>query len=240
MNAGGVSIPKLTYSTKSFAPLWIVALCCLVAVSCARLRPSPWRQASPEAALTLLQTDWLADTGRRMARFQGRLLFGSRKVNLDVLVLRDGAKLTARAVTMGDMGITLCDMDVTPSGHIMHGGMPLLRKHPLVQKHIARTLRRVLLLPLPQAPYAVFDREAQNEIMLRYVAQGLTLERVYDAASGSLVRLQEAGGAWTVDFSEYQEHVGQDLPYPRRIEYRDVDGGYRVQTLLLSFEPVAR
>lgn len=219
----------------------LALLCaCLLLVGCVRLRPDPWQPApetSKKQTAQLLARDWLGKAGKQTLRLQGRLVFGSRKFPLSAFMRRDTAKRVARVVLMGDMGVTLCDMDVTPSGYITHQAVPDLEKATRVQRHIARTVRRIFLLPLPNKDTRLWQREGEH--MLRYTARKQELERVYDAESLQLVRLVSPDEEWETRFLEYEKLSADGLPYPARIEYRDASGGYSLQLLLLSLKPAS-
>lgn len=218
---------------------FLLLLClCLLLAACARLRPSAWQPAPPaeqELASRLLAGDWLGGEGKETLRLQGRLLFGSRTFPFSAFMRRTPQKQIARVALMGDMGVTLCDMDVTPSGYITHQAVPDLEKATRVQRHIARTVRRIFLLPLPGEDAQLFARE--GEYMLRSTAREQELERVYDATNLRLVRLASPEEGWEARFMEYEQNTHDGLPFPSRIEYRDASGGYSLQLLLLALKP---
>lgn len=217
-------------------------LLCGLALGCARLRPPPWHPVAPDSAAKmaapLLEQDWLGLDGEYLLRLEGRLFIGSRDFGLSALMRRNGERHTARVVIMGELGVTLCDLDVTPSGHLVHKAAPDLEKAPRILKHVARTVRRVFLLPLPQAPSQAWQRE--GELMLRNESPEEEAQRIYEASSGLLLGLESPSGGetrWQTRFNEYAQNPELGLPLPGRIEYADLSGGYRVHMLLLSLEP---
>jgi len=235
MNLGGCRC------TRTTPQLLCLALACALLAGCAGVQRRVWAPAPDVQAAPLLARDWLAAPGVDMLRLQGRLLFGARKVGLTAMMRRDAGRRTARIVLMGDMGLTLCDMDVTPSGQIVHSAVPDLKKATRVLRHVARTVRRIFLLPGPGEAGEPEVRRFDAELMLPQrgpqLEGGPEVERVYDADTGLLVRLASPEAGWEVSFSEYEKMTQDGLPFPGRIEYRDTSGGYTVQLQLLSLQP---
>lgn len=217
------------------AKLFILFILCMLLPGCAAMQRTLWQPAPGQDAAPLLARDWLRNQDRQMLRLEGRLRIGSRKISLAALLRRDGERRTARLVLMGDMGMTLCDMDVTPSGHITHSSVPDLEQAPRVLGHVARTVRRLFLLPLPGDDAPVW--KDGNEFMLRCCLPDLEVERVYAADTALLHRLQAPEQGWRADFSDYSQYYSDGLPFPRQIEYRDSKGGYTLQLLLVSLKP---
>ena len=61
------------------------------------------------------------------------------------------------------------------------------------------------------------------------------LERIHDATTLRLVRIQAPEQGWTLSLPPPDPDA--DLPAKGRFEYRDRSGGYSVQALLLSLDP---
>lgn len=244
-------MPK-TSDARHFGARTLCALAILFVVGCASVRTHPWLEA-PAAfdaakAGELLANDWLGMEGVAMLRLEGRLEIGSRKLRLSAIVRRDGGNHVARVVVMGDMGLTICDLDVTPSGHITHSVAPDLKKAPSVVRHIARTFRRMLLLPLPENVDTAGRYARTGEYMLAYETAGVgakraksLLQRIYAAPdtenAGRLTGLSAPDAEWELAFSDWQPAGNMRLPWPRRLAYHDASGGYTIHALLVSFAP---
>lgn len=204
---------------------------CLGLAACG-VRSAAWLPAEPELAAALRQVDWLppADTPQ-LLRLEARLQIGSRGFPLSAVLRRDTRQL--RAVIMSDMGLTLCDMEVTPVGHTTHKVLPDLEKRGQIQGHVARTLRRIFLAPRLAEPFSVHRRG--EELRLVSGRGDQRLERIHDATTLRLVRIQAPEQGWTLSLPPPDPDA--DLPAKGRFEYRDRSGGYSVQALLLSLEP---
>ncbi len=136
----------------------------------------------------VLAGDWLGGGAERTCQLQARITLGSRRVMLDGMLKLSPEKGLSHLVLLAPMGITFIDIEITPSGNVLHDLAPDLKQAQQVPRHVARTVRRIFLPP----PVADDDIRAFREqapdcgwIMLEsrvLGSDGETVRRIYETS----------------------------------------------------------
>jgi hypothetical protein len=121
-----------------------------------------------------------------------------------------------RVVCLGALGLTLCDMTVTPEGYSVKYLHPALARTPDVARHIALCIRSVWFASLP------FAGHEEKNIVLRERRDDTPLERLSGEDGRRVVRALGPKTFWTVEYVPAE-------PQPRLVTFRNESDGYTVR-----------
>jgi hypothetical protein len=122
---------------------------------------------------------------------------------------------------LGDLGLTLCAMTVTPEGHSTAYLHPGFAKIPRVEEHIALCVASVWFAALPSAGGDGHDPPQQEAV------NGALPEHSRASGGVRLVRASGSGVRWTVSYVPA-------TPQPARIVFTNERDGYTVRIRLVE------
>jgi hypothetical protein len=192
----------------------VVCLVCLPAASCAP-------RAAPE---NLLLAEGQRPLQERIFRHKVHIDFPGKTTpySFDGIMRfsRNADGPVVSIACLGNLGLTLCAMTVTPEGHSTAYLHPGFAKIPRVEEHIALCVASVWFAALPSA-----DGEKQH--ILQQEADGVLLEHSPANDGVRLVRASGSGVRWTVSYVPA-------IPQPERIVFTNERDGYTVRIRLVA------
>jgi hypothetical protein len=161
----------------------------LFVLSCAPVRPAE--------DLPALERQWPARA--RVFRHKVNVDFPGKNAGLSfdgIVHVRAGAGRPAiRAVCLGALGLTLCDMTVTPEGYRVDYLHPALGKVPNIADHIALCVGSVWFASLPVAG------RGEKDAVLRERYGNTLLEHFSEKDSRRVVRARGPEAFWTLAYA---------------------------------------
>jgi hypothetical protein len=195
-------------------------LLALVSLAACGARPSPSLEGDPLAG------EWPAEVWTLRHQVRIDFLDQGRSFALDGLLrlsTRDGVP-EIRALCLNPLGLTLCDMRVTPQEYratVLHPGFAAI---PDVERHMARCLRSVWFQALPfaeRAPAEGLERRANDYLRL-------DCGPTPTAGQGAcVVTATGPGEGWSVSFTPGE-------PQPPVIIFSNESEGYGVRIRLIA------
>lgn len=126
-----------------------------------------------------------------------------------------GAQPSVRVVCLGALGLTMCDMTVSPQGYVTNSMHPSLARLPRIESHIARCVSAVWFASLPM------EIPAGGGVM-REMYKGVLVEHSRSGDDQKITRALGPKVFWTV------RHTPA-LPQPREITFESQRPEYSVR-----------
>ena len=182
----------------------------------------------------LLATDWLA--GEEVWRIRQTALLETRfrKLAMEGFLRLDLKTGEARLVALNEIGLVLFDLQVTADSEQLHRAVPPLEKRRDLMTTIAKSLRRIFLVPRP----ALSDRlvPQENVQSLSRISTNGSQNFLFDCY-GDLreSRWQGEAGSWSTHYNHYDER--QNVRLPEEIILHDEEQGVRLTLEIKEVKP---
>jgi len=183
-------------------------------------------------AAQLAAGSWRGQPGVFLLEQRAEFDFHGRKLEMRGMMKLDMPEGRARLVAVDDLGIKLFDLTVTRGGQTLHDELPQLAKYPQLAQGVAASVRRIFLVPRPEAGDR--ERAGATHYLLSRSWKGGELTFTFGGPKLDLQRVRASGGGrrWQVDY--YQYHRQKGLTYPGGIVLSDNLAGYRLTLWLDS------